>query len=111
MNPIVANNNTIVTLHLDDEECGSEQFAPHGELHGDDTSGLHRVAPHVVKHRVGVTPSFKAKPNTHSMCAQESSLHTYHTENGYRIINVTIYNIYCRIISLQKTSRTLFEAL
>jgi hypothetical protein len=24
------------------------------------------------------------------MCAQESSLHTYHTENGYRITNVTI---------------------
>jgi hypothetical protein len=35
--------------------------------------------------------SFKAKPSTHSMCAQESSLHTYCTENGYRITNVTIY--------------------
>jgi hypothetical protein len=23
-----------------------------------------------------VTPSFKAKPNAHSMCVQESSLHT-----------------------------------
>jgi hypothetical protein len=28
------------------------------------------------------------------MCAQESSLHTYHTENGYRITNVSIKNIY-----------------
>jgi hypothetical protein len=37
------------------------------------------------------------------MCAQESSLHTYRTENGYRIIIVTIYSIYYRIISLQKT--------
>jgi hypothetical protein len=25
-----------------------------------------------------VTPSFKAKPNAHSMCVQESSLHTYY---------------------------------
>jgi hypothetical protein len=42
----------------------------------------------------GVTPGFKAKPNAHSMCVHELSLHTYHTENGYRITNVTIYNIY-----------------
>jgi hypothetical protein len=38
-------NNTIVTLHIDDEECGSEQLAPYGELHEDDASGLHRIAP------------------------------------------------------------------
>jgi hypothetical protein len=38
----------------------------------------------------GVTPGFKAKPNAHSMCAHESSLHTYRIENGYRITNVTI---------------------
>jgi hypothetical protein len=39
--------------------------------------------------KVSVT---KTKPNAHSMCAQELSLYTYRTENGYRIINVT--NIY-----------------
>jgi hypothetical protein len=50
-----------------------------------------------------VTPGLKAKPNAHSICAQESSLHTYHTKNGYRISNVTIYSIYYRIMSLQKT--------
>jgi hypothetical protein len=33
---------------------------------------------------------FKPKPNTHSMCAQESSLHTYCIENGDRITNVSI---------------------
>jgi hypothetical protein len=33
---------------------------------------------------------FKPKPNAHSMCAQESSLHTYRTENGYRITNVSV---------------------
>jgi hypothetical protein len=37
-----------------------------------------------------VTPGFKAKPNAHSICAQESSFHTYHTENRYRITNVSI---------------------
>jgi hypothetical protein len=37
-----------------------------------------------------VTPSSKAKPNAYSMCAQESNLHTYRRENGYRITNVTI---------------------
>jgi hypothetical protein len=33
---------------------------------------------------------FKPKPNAHSMCAQESSLHTYRIENGDRITNVSI---------------------
>jgi hypothetical protein len=37
-----------------------------------------------------VTPSSKAKLGAHSMCAQESSLHTYRIKNGYRITNVTI---------------------
>jgi hypothetical protein len=41
-----------------------------------------------------VTPVYKARPNAHSMWAQESSLHTYRTENGYGIISITIYNIY-----------------
>jgi hypothetical protein len=36
------------------------------------------------------------------MCAQESSFHTYHIENGYRITNVTIYNIYYMNNVLQK---------
>jgi hypothetical protein len=39
-------------------------------------------------------PVFKPKLNVHSMCAQESSLHTYRTENGYRIINIIIYSIF-----------------
>jgi hypothetical protein len=45
VNPITAKNNTIVMLHLDDEESGSKRFAPNGELHGDDISSLHQVAP------------------------------------------------------------------
>jgi hypothetical protein len=45
MNPIAAKNNTIVTLHLDEQERGSERLAPYGELHGDGTPGFHRVAP------------------------------------------------------------------
>jgi hypothetical protein len=45
------------------------------------------------------------------MYAQESSLHTYHTENGHRITNVTIYNIYYRIISYKRLSRKLSEVL
>jgi hypothetical protein len=40
-----------------------------------------------------VTPDFKAKPNAHSMCAEQSSFHAYPTENGYRITNVIIYHI------------------
>jgi hypothetical protein len=50
----MARNNTIVTLHLDDKEHGSERLGPYGELNGDDASSLHRVAPHVVKHQVGL---------------------------------------------------------
>jgi hypothetical protein len=41
-------------------------------------------------HRRMSHPVFKPKPNAHSMCAQESSLHTYHTENGDIIANVSI---------------------
>jgi hypothetical protein len=37
---------------------------------------------------------FKPKSNVHSMCAQESSLHAYCTENGYRITNIIIYSIF-----------------
>jgi hypothetical protein len=57
-----------------------------------------------------VTPCFKAKLNAHSMCAQESSLHTYRTEIRYRITNVTIYSIYYQIMSYKKLSRILSEA-
>jgi hypothetical protein len=49
-----------------------------------------------------VTPNFKVKSNAHSMCAQESSLHTYRTKNGFRIMNVTIYSIYYTNIILEK---------
>jgi ribonuclease HI len=35
-------------------------------------------------------PFLRPKPSTHSMCAQELSLHTYHIENGYKITNVII---------------------
>jgi hypothetical protein len=63
VNPIMAKNNTIVTLHLDDKERGSERLAPYGKLHGDNTLGFHRVAPHTVKCQVGlhelVVPPFK----------------------------------------------------
>jgi hypothetical protein len=54
VNPITVKNNIIVTLHLDNEECGSEQLAPYGELHGDDTPSLHQGVPHSVKREVGL---------------------------------------------------------
>jgi hypothetical protein len=56
-------------------------------------------------------PIFKLKMNAHSIYAQESSLHTYRTGNRYRITNVTIYNIYYRIMSYKRLSWTLLEAL
>jgi hypothetical protein len=43
------------------------------------------------------------------MCAQEYSLHTYHTKNGYRIINVTIYSIYYMNNVLHKTKSNTLE--
>jgi hypothetical protein len=39
---------------------------------------------------LSATSNFKAKSNAHSMCAQEPRLHTYRTENGHKITNVTI---------------------
>jgi hypothetical protein len=52
MNPIMTKTDAIVTLDLDDEEHDSKRLAPYGELHGDDTPGLHWVAPHAVKHQI-----------------------------------------------------------
>jgi hypothetical protein len=52
---------------------------------------------------------FKSELNTHSMCVQESSFHTYHIENGYRITNVTIYSIYHMNNVLQKTKSNTLE--
>jgi hypothetical protein len=54
VNPIVTQNNSVVTLHLDDEERDSERLSPYGELHQDDTSCLHWVAPHAVQCQVGL---------------------------------------------------------
>jgi hypothetical protein len=57
MNSIAAKNNTIIALHFDDEEHGSERLAPYDELHGDDTPVLHRATPpppHAVKRQVGL---------------------------------------------------------
>jgi hypothetical protein len=59
--------------------------------------------------RHGATPGFNAKPNAHRMCAQQLSFHTYCTENGYRINNVTIYNIYYTNNVLQKTKSNTLE--
>jgi hypothetical protein len=56
-------------------------------------------------------PVLRPNPNAHSLCVQELSLHTYHIENGYRITNVIIYNIYYRIMSYKRISRILSEAL
>jgi hypothetical protein len=57
VNPIVTKNNTIVTLHLDDEERGSERLASYGEVHRDDTPDFHQVAPHTIKSQVGLHES------------------------------------------------------
>jgi hypothetical protein len=54
VNPITTKNDTIITLHVDNKECGSERLAPYGELHGDDTPDLHGVAPHAIKCQVGL---------------------------------------------------------
>jgi hypothetical protein len=43
MNPITTKNNTIVILHFNDKERGSERLTPNGDLHGDDTVGGHKM--------------------------------------------------------------------
>jgi hypothetical protein len=58
--------------------------------------------------RGDLSPGFKAKPNAHSMRAHESSLYTYHTENGYRITNVNIYYLILNNV-LQKTKANTLE--
>jgi hypothetical protein len=53
----------------------------------------HQCPPHGENSRTTGWMSYsvlRPKPSTPSMCAQESSLHTYHTENGYKITNVSV---------------------
>jgi hypothetical protein len=45
------------------------------------------------------------------VCVPRNSLHTYRTEIGYRITNVTIYSIYYWIISLQKTKSNTLRSI
>jgi hypothetical protein len=56
-------NNTVVTLHLDDEEHNSERFAPYGGLHGDDAFGLHLVAPTSLSVRLVFMSSSSSLPS------------------------------------------------
>jgi hypothetical protein len=64
MHPITTQNNTIVTLQLDDEECGSERLAPYNELHRDDASSLHRDdAPTPFSVKLVFTSSLSSLPN------------------------------------------------
>jgi hypothetical protein len=45
------------------------------------------------------------------MCAQESSLHTYCTENRYRITNVSVKYIYYMNNVLQKTKSNTLDKI
>jgi hypothetical protein len=63
MNLIMTQNNTIVTLNLNDEERGSERLASYGELQGDDASSLHRVAPTLFNVKLVFTSSSFSLPS------------------------------------------------
>jgi hypothetical protein len=63
------------------KSCG-RRLAPAGSRVG---GGAGSQETELVSH-----PVFKIKSNAHSMCAQQSSLHTYRTENRDRITNVSI---------------------
>jgi hypothetical protein len=55
MNPIPPQDDAIVTLHLDDEECGSQNIAPHGQLHGSNSLCSNGITTtNVVDHHVGL---------------------------------------------------------
>jgi hypothetical protein len=64
INPIVTKNNTIVNLHLNDEECGNKRLALNGGLHGDNTSSLHRVAPMPLSIRLVFIRSSSSSPTS-----------------------------------------------
>jgi hypothetical protein len=55
MNPIPPQDDTIATLHLDDEECGCQSLAPHGQLHGSNSLGSNGITTtNVIDHHVGL---------------------------------------------------------
>jgi hypothetical protein len=78
-------------------------------LHGESTRSIGDASEEGETDDRLVILDFKTNPNTHSMCDQESSFHTYRTTNGYRITNVTIYSIYYANNDLQKTKSNTLE--
>jgi hypothetical protein len=81
------------------------KFIPISNYHKEEET-IKSTKAHYLSH-----PIFKPKPNAHSMCAHESSLHTYRTENGYKITNNAIYNIFTKLCLYKRLGRTLLEAL
>jgi hypothetical protein len=55
MNPIMAKNNTIVSLHLDDEECGSDDLLPTvSSMEMTPRATIRLPPPHAVKCQIGL---------------------------------------------------------
>jgi hypothetical protein len=113
VNPITAKNNTIVTLHLDNEEHDSERFAPYGELHGDDTTGFHWVAPHAIKRQFGphelviLPPSFMKTEHDNKFTTVPLSMSIL--ENGFPSMGPRTYNGFkCRLDSSSFSNKTSF---
>jgi hypothetical protein len=54
INPIPPQDNAIITLHLGDEERGSQSLASHGQLHGSNPLSSNRsTTTNVVDHHIG----------------------------------------------------------
>jgi hypothetical protein len=55
MNPMPPQDNAIVTLHLSDEERGSQSLAPYDQLHGSNPFSSNGITTtNVVDHHVGL---------------------------------------------------------
>jgi hypothetical protein len=59
MNPILPQYSAIVTMHLGDEEHGSQSLAPHGQLHGSNSLSSNGITTtDVIDLRVGLGQLF-----------------------------------------------------
>jgi hypothetical protein len=76
-------------IHVTTQELQTIPFTWLFTVWGLDLLGPFKKVPEALTHMLSHLVS-RPKPNAHSMCAQESSLHTYRIENKYKITNVII---------------------
>jgi hypothetical protein len=76
MNPTTIQNNTIVTLYIDDEESSWQRLVSHGKLHRKDIFRLRWFTIETIENHIGLLQPIISMPPEHSLGKFENSIAT-----------------------------------